>query len=83
MWMARQQKIPRLGPSKLEVCWFVPDKRIRDNDSLAVFFKAAADALVSEGVWPDDNFNWVTYSGMSIDATQTKNPRIEIYITED
>lgn len=82
-WLVTQQRIPALGPSRVEVCWFVPDKRRRDNDSLAAFYKAACDALVDCGVFPDDSFPFVTYSGMWIDGTQTKNPRIEIYITED
>lgn len=80
-WLVKQQHIPALGPSKVEVCWFVPDKRIRDNDSLAAFYKAACDALVDCGVWPDDNYRWITYSGLWIDDTQPKNARLEIRIT--
>ncbi|KPG13720.1 RusA family crossover junction endodeoxyribonuclease [Mycobacteroides immunogenum] len=82
-WLVKQQRIPALGPSKVEVCWFVPDKRRRDNDSLAAFFKASCDAMVDCGVFPDDSYTYITYSGMWIDATQVKKPRLEIRITPD
>lgn len=80
--LAEAQGIRDLGPSTIEVVWFVPTKRAADNDALGPFLKAAKDGLVDAGVWTDDNYRFVVKDSMSITDTDTKNPRIEIYIKE-
>jgi crossover junction endodeoxyribonuclease RusA len=80
-WQARRQGIKNLGPSTVTVTWFAPDKRKRDNDGLGPFLKAAKDALVQAGVWPDDNCFWVVEDRLAIKYDK-ENPRIEILIQE-
>lgn len=80
-WHAKRQGMGRLKPSIIKVTWFAPDKRKRDNDSLAPFLKAAKDALVGAGVWPDDNSTWVVEDRMAVDYDKD-NPRIEVSIVE-
>lgn len=79
---AKSARIPRLGPSIVSVRWFVPDRRRRDVDGLGPFVKAALDGLVAAGVWEDDDADFVTEVRLSLDKTDTKNPRIEILIHE-
>jgi len=44
----------------------VPDRRRRDADNLAVVLKVCQDALVKEGVLPDDSWVCVPASGCRI-----------------
>lgn len=41
----RAAKVPPLERCALELTWYVPDYRVRDDDGLAVLFKAVRDAL--------------------------------------
>lgn len=41
-------------PVEVELTWFVPDKRRRDEDNLVPTLKALCDGLVDAGVVPDD-----------------------------
>lgn len=79
---AKEQGIKDLAPSTITVVWFAPDRRKRDNDSLCVLLKAAKDALVDAGVWPDDNSDWVIEDRMRVTKSDMKNPRIELLIEE-
>lgn len=82
-WHAKRQGIKDLGPSIITITWYPAMKRNRDNDSLAVFCKAAKDALVSVGVWPDDNSRWVVADHLVVMPEPDRdNPRIEILIQE-
>ena len=81
-WLSRRAGIENLAPSAVTVTWFTPDKRKRDTDSLSPFLKATLDGLVKAGVWPDDHSDWVVETRMRIDKTDTRNPRLEIRITE-
>jgi crossover junction endodeoxyribonuclease RusA len=82
-WHAKRQGIKDLGPSTITITWFPPMKRKRDNDALAVFCKATKDALVSVGVWPDDNSEWVVADHLVVmPEPDRENPRIEILIKE-
>lgn len=80
--LAKAHKIANLGPSIVGATWFVPDKRRRDTDSLYPFLKAVLDALVQAGVWEDDHSGWVVETRTAINQSDTKNPRIEVRITE-
>ena len=44
----------------------VADKRRRDADNLAVVLKVCLDALVAEGVLPDDSWVHVPHAGLTI-----------------
>lgn len=43
--LVRQAKVPPLPRCAVELIWYVPDYRVRDDDSLFVMLKAARDAL--------------------------------------
>lgn len=43
--LVRAAHVPRLDRCALELTWYVSDYRVRDDDGLAVLFKAARDAL--------------------------------------
>lgn len=81
-WLAKQQGIKNLSPCIVTVIWYAPDKRRRDTDSLGFFLKSALDGLKDVGAWPDDHSDWVVETRLSIDKTDTENPRIEIIIEE-
>lgn len=80
--LAVAQGIKDLGPSVLTIIWYPGTKRARDNDALAVFKKAAKDALVRAGVWPDDNSAFVVLDQEYIGELDRANPRIEVHIHE-
>lgn len=71
-----------LKPCEILITWYAPDKRVRDNDSLSEFCKAALDGLVKAGVLKDDNSDHVTMTSLAVTKSDTRNPRIEIRITE-
>jgi len=81
-WLVKRQGIKDLGPSIVTAIWFAPDKRKRDSDSLGPFVKAALDAMVKAGVWPDDNSDWVVETRMAVSKSETRYPRIELIIQE-
>lgn len=81
-WLARQHKITGLGPSIVGVTWFPPDRRRRDTDSLGPCLKAVLDGLVQAGAFEDDHCGFVVETRMAINMADTKNPRIEVRITE-
>lgn len=80
--LAKAAKITNLDPSIVSCCWYAPDRRRRDADSLGPFIKAALDGLVKAGVWPDDHSDWVVEVRLSVNKSDTKNPRLEILILE-
>lgn len=81
-WLAKRQGLKNLRPCIVTVTWFVPDKRRRDTDGLGFFLKAAVDGLVQAGALPDDHSDWVVETRLSIDKSDTTNPRIEITLEE-
>lgn len=82
-WLTRQAGIKNLGPSQVDITWYVPDRRKRDVDSLGPFAKAALDGMVAAGIWPGDDSKWVTKVSLSINQTQPKHARIEIKVSEN
>ncbi len=80
-WLAKRQGIPRIDRATIHVTWYAPDRRRRDNDSLATFLKATKDALVTAGVFQDDSSEYVLADSMAV-RFDKDNPRIEIVITE-
>jgi len=56
-WAIRAAKVRPIVAANITLHWRVPDNRRRDADNLAGTKKAVTDALVDEGVLPDDS--WV------------------------
>ena len=56
-WAVRAARLPKLAGAELTLCLRVATKHRRDADNLAPTLKVCQDALVAEGVLPDDS--WV------------------------
>lgn len=56
-WAVRAARLPRLAGAEITLCFRVANRRRRDADNLAPTLKVCQDALVLEGVLPDDS--WV------------------------
>jgi crossover junction endodeoxyribonuclease RusA len=56
-WAVRVARLPRLAGAEVTLCYRVATKRRCDADNLAPTLKVCQDALVAEGVLPDDS--WV------------------------
>lgn len=56
-WAIRAARLPKLAGANITLCLRVGDMRRRDADNLAPTLKVCQDALVLEGVLPDDS--WV------------------------
>lgn len=53
-YMARFARIPAMEHCRAQLTWWVPDRRVRDEDNLAGLEKPIFDALKLAGVVPDD-----------------------------
>lgn len=53
----RAAKLRPVVGANVTLVWLIPDRRRRDADNMAATLKACQDALVAEGVLPDDS--WV------------------------
>ena len=63
-WAIRAARLPRLCGAELTLCLRVATKHRRDADNLAPTLKVCSDALVAEGVLPDDS--WVCVPSVTI-----------------
>ena len=65
-WAIRAAKVEPRVAAEVGIHWRVPDRRRRDSDSLQLALKACLDALVAEGVLPDDSWVEVPRAHMTI-----------------
>lgn len=65
-WAIRAAKVTPIVGAEVTLHYRVPDRRRRDADNLAVVLKVCQDALVLEGVLPDDSWVCVPRSGQEI-----------------
>ena len=54
--------------------WQQPDKRRRDGDGAFPTLSACLDALVLEGVIPDDSWTYVAHSGVTVHEPRPGTP---------
>jgi hypothetical protein len=54
-WLARAQRIPRLGCAHIAAAYEPPDRRRRDPANWQPSFKACVDGLIDAGVLADDD----------------------------
>ena len=81
--LALHQKIPPLGPVRIEVEFEPPDNRRRDADNAATASgKPCIDGLVAAGVLPDDSPQYVRYVTYRVGQTFAPKGRIVLVITE-
>ena len=62
----RTRGLPPVAGANVTLHYRVADKRRRDADNLAVVLKVCLDALVAEGVLPDDSWVHCPHAGMTI-----------------
>jgi crossover junction endodeoxyribonuclease RusA len=48
------QRIPPMLKCRVELIWYVTDRRVRDEDNLVPYLKALCDGLVDAGLVQDD-----------------------------
>jgi hypothetical protein len=68
---------------QLEYTVFLPDNRLRDISNICcVVDKYTADALVEEGVVPEDNFQYLQRIYYYFGGVDKEDPRCEVRIIE-
>jgi hypothetical protein len=73
-WAIRAAKVPRIVGAVVTLHYRVPDMRVRDSDGPAPTLKACLDALVAEGVLPDDSWVCVPASGIRFHPPEKNQP---------
>ena len=62
---------------------YLPDKRLRDISNVCcVIDKYVCDALVEQGIVPEDNYQYLDKIVYTIGGVDTENPRCEIEVWE-
>lgn len=70
-WAIRAARLPAMVGANVTLVWQVTDKRRRDADNIAATLKPVLDALVQEGVLPDDSWVHVPETRQRIVAGDT------------
>jgi crossover junction endodeoxyribonuclease RusA len=64
-WAIRAERLELMPGAIVILHWQMPDRRRRDGDGAAPTLKVVLDALVAEGVLPDDSWIHVPHSGVT------------------
>lgn len=64
-WAIRAAKVQPLDAAVVILHWRQPDRRVRDGDGADPTKAICLDALVLEGVLPDDSWRFVRHSGIT------------------
>lgn len=64
-WTIRGARLAGRPASNVILHWRMPDNRRRDGDGAAPTLKVILDALVDEGILPDDSWAEVPHSGVT------------------
>jgi crossover junction endodeoxyribonuclease RusA len=81
-WLAKANKIPPLERVRVTLEWWVPDRRVRDEDNPIATYKCLADGLVTAGVVPDDAPKYMDKSKM-VDIIYSKGVRQTFLLVEE
>lgn len=73
-WSIRAAKVRPVVSANVTLHYRVPDRRRRDADNLAATFKVCQDALVAEGVLPEDSWVCVPRAAQEIHAPSKEGP---------
>lgn len=73
-WAIRAAKPTPLIYADVVLHWRMPDRRRRDGDGAAPTLKVVLDALVKEGVLPEDSWVCVRHSGVTTHAPEPGMP---------
>lgn len=64
-WIIRAANLDPMGGANVTLHWRMPDRRRRDGDGAQPTLSLLIDALVREGVIPDDSWVHVPHSGVT------------------
>ena len=64
-WAIKAANLEPMVGANVTLHWRMPDRRRRDGDGAAPTLKVCLDALVAEGVLPDDSWVHVPHSGVT------------------
>lgn len=64
-WAIRKAKVQPLEEAVIVMHWRLPNRHRRDGDGAQPTLSLALDALVLEGVLPDDSWQYVRHSGVT------------------
>lgn len=73
-WAIRAARLTPQLVADVVLHWRMPDNRRRDGDGADPTKKVVLDALVLEGVLPDDSWSHVRHSGVTVHPPQPKIP---------
>lgn len=73
-WAIRQANVQPLEQAIVVLHWRVPTRHRRDGDGAAPSLSLFIDALVLEGVLPDDSWSFVVHSGVTCHPPITGKP---------
>jgi hypothetical protein len=73
-WAIRAARLAPRVVAEVVLHWRMPDNRRRDGDGAGPTLKVVLDALVHEGVLPDDSWAHVRHSGVTVWPPQPKMP---------
>jgi crossover junction endodeoxyribonuclease RusA len=62
-------------PVRISYLFFLPDRRVRD---LSNYLKVTEDLIVTRGIIPDDDHNWIPEFSVKFGGYDKQNPRVEI-----
>ncbi|WP_163168080.1 hypothetical protein [Arthrobacter sp. Alg241-R88] len=65
-WAIRAAKVQPLEQAVVILHWRVPNRHRRDGDGAQPTLSFCLDALVLEGVLPDDSWKFVAHSGVTV-----------------
>jgi hypothetical protein len=80
-WLLRKHKVGKLGRARIVCTVLLPTARRMDPANWAPTAKAAVDAIVREGVLPDDSHKYLVGPDMRVRVNQA-HAGFEIMITE-
>lgn len=81
-WAIRKAKPAPMTGAEVTLHWRIGTRHRRDADNLAPTLKACLDALVAEGVLPDDGWQHVPRAACEIHAPNGEPAHMWITLTE-
>ena len=73
-WAIRAAKVQPLEQADVVLHWRLPDRHRRDGDGAQPTLSFCLDALVLEGILPDDSWKFVVHSGITCHEPQPGLP---------
>ena len=81
-WSIKAARITPIVGANVVLHWRVKNKRRQDGDGADPFKAACIDALVLEGVLPDDTWVCVPFSGVQVHPPSDEGPATWLELTD-